>query len=49
MYLVGCEGDFSSVELSEGSDEVCSHVHSHDTLLVSILTNDSMADKTLSY
>lgn len=49
MYLVSCEGDFSSVKLGEGSNEVCSHIHSHDTLLVSILTNDSMTDETLCY
>ena len=48
-YLVRCEGDFSGAELGERSYKISSHVHSHDPLLVRVLSNDGMANETLDH
>ena len=46
MYLGSGEGEFSSAELGEWSNEVGGDIHRHDPLLVSILANDGMTDET---
>ena len=48
-YLVSSECYLSRAELGEWCDEVGQHVHCHYPLLVRILADDGMTDKTLHH